>query len=165
MIAGRGNVRTIRSDNGGNFIGPDNELKRCFQEMDHKKIEHFLQDNGTDWLIWNKNTPTASHMGGVWERQIRSARSILSSLLKTHGHSMNDESLNTLMTEVEAILNSRPLAVELLNDGSSINPICPSNILSMKSKVVMPPPGEFVQAEIYCRKRWRSPTYSRRVLE
>ena len=93
-------------------------------------------------------------MGGVWERQIRSARSILSSLLKTHGHSMNDESLNTLMTEVEAILNSCPLAVELLNDGSSINPICPSNILSMKSKVVMPPTGEFVQADIYCRKRW-----------
>ena len=155
MIARRGNVRTIRSDNGGNFIGADNELKRCFQEMDHKKIEHFLQDNGADWLIWNKNTPTASHMGGVWERQIRSARSILSSLLKTHGHSMNDESLNTMMTEVEAILNSRPLAVELLNDGSSINPICPSNILSMKSKVVMPPPGEFVQADIYCRKRWR----------
>ena len=70
MIARRGNVRTIRNDNGGNFIGADNELKRCFQEMDHKKIEHFLQDNGTDWLIWNKNTPTASHMGGVWERQI-----------------------------------------------------------------------------------------------
>ena len=59
------------------------------------------------------------------------------------------------MTEVEAILNSCPLTVELLNDGSSINPICPSNILSMKSKVVMPPPGEFVRADIYCRKRLR----------
>ena len=56
------------------------------------------------------------------------------------------------MAEFEATLNSRPLTVELLNDGSSINPICPSNILSMKSKVVMPPPGEFVQADIYCRK-------------
>ena len=70
MIARRGNISTIRSDNGGNFIGAVNELKRCFQEMDHKKIEHFLQDNGTDWLTWNKNTPTASHMGGVWEGQI-----------------------------------------------------------------------------------------------
>ena len=53
------------------------------------------------------------------------------------------------MTEVEAILSSHPLTVELLNDndGNSINP--------MKSKVVMPPPGEFVQADIYCCKRWR----------
>ena len=42
MIARRGNVRTIRSDNGGNFIGADSELKRYFQEMDHKKMEHFL---------------------------------------------------------------------------------------------------------------------------
>ena len=94
-------------------------------------------------------------MGGVWERQIRSARNILSSLLKTHGRSLNDEALSTLMAEVEAVMNSRPLTVELLSDGNSLNPISPSNLLTMKSKVVMPPPGEFGRADIYCRKRWR----------
>ena len=31
------------------------------------------------------NLPTASNMGDVWEHQIRSARSILVALLKTHG--------------------------------------------------------------------------------
>ena len=123
--------------------------------MDHTKISNLLQDNGTDWLVWIKNTPTASHMGGVWERQIRSARNILSSLLKTHGRSLNDEALSTLMAEVEAVMNSRPLTVELLSDGNSLNPISPSNLLTMKSKIVMPPPGEFGRADIYYRKRWR----------
>ena len=72
-------------------------------------------------------------MGGVWERQIKSATNILSSLLKTHGTSLNGEALTTLMTEVEAVLNYRPLTTELLSDGNILNPICPSNILTMKT--------------------------------
>ena len=68
MIARRGNTRMIRSDNGSNFFGTENELKKAFQEMDHVKIKHFLQDKGTDWLVWIKNTPAASNIGGVWER-------------------------------------------------------------------------------------------------
>ena len=47
-------------------------------------------------------------MGGVWERQIRTARNVLSVLLDQSGGQLNDESLRTLMTEVEAIVNSRP---------------------------------------------------------
>ena len=102
--------------------------RRAFQEMNHTKIKHFLLENGADWLVWTRNRPTASHIGGVWEQQIKSARNILSSLPKT---SLNDEALTTLMTEVEAVLNSRPLATELLSDGNSLNPIRPSNILPL----------------------------------
>ena len=106
FIARHGNVRSITSDNGSNFVGADNELKKAFSEMNHQQIQHFLANIGVDWLIWSRNAPAASHMGGVWERQIRSARSILASLLKNHGTCLKDESLHTLMTEVEAIVNS-----------------------------------------------------------
>ena len=51
------------------------------------------------------------------------------------------------MVGVEAVMNSRPLTVELLSDGNSLNPISPSNLLTMKSKIVMPPPGEFGRAK------------------
>ena len=84
MIARRGNIRTIYSDNGSNFIGAENELKRTFEEMDDKKIQIFMQEFGGDWIEWKQNPPVASHMGGVWERQIYSARRILFSLLQTH---------------------------------------------------------------------------------
>ena len=94
-------------------------------------------------------------MGGVWERKIRSARAILMSLLHTHGRSLNNESLRTLLVETEAIVNSRPLTVDTLGDVQSEQPICPSNILTMKSKVVLPPPGHFVKAGEYNRKRLR----------
>ena len=48
MIARRDNIQMIRSDNGSNFVGTENELKRVFQEMDHVKIKCFLQDKRTD---------------------------------------------------------------------------------------------------------------------
>ena len=47
------------------------------------------------------------------------------------------------MTEVELIMNSRPLTAETLNDANSLTPISPSNLLTLKSRVVMPPTGEF----------------------
>ena len=79
----------------------------------------------------------------------------MSSLLKTHGTTLNGEGLTTLTTEVEAVLNSRPLTTELLSDGNSLNPKCLSNILTMKTKVVMAPPGEFGRANINYCKQWR----------
>ena len=48
MIARRGNIRSMRSDSGSNFVGTENELQRVFQEMYHNKIKHFLQENGAD---------------------------------------------------------------------------------------------------------------------
>ena len=100
FMARRRTVRSIWSDNGTNFVGAKNELQRAFKEMKHDKIKSFLQENGADWILWHNNPPGASHMGGVWERQIQSARTILEGLLKTHSHSLNDESLRILMAEI-----------------------------------------------------------------
>ena len=155
FISRRGEVRHLRSDNGTNFVGADAELKRAISEMDQEKIKEYLLINGADWMEWKFNPPAASHMGGIWERQIRSARSILTSLLDTHGTSLNDESFRTLLTEVEAVINSRPLTVENLSDADSLAPLTPNNLLTMKSKVILSPPGEFPKEDVYSRRRWR----------
>ena len=103
--------------------------------MDHNKIEIFLQGHGGDRVTLKRNPPAASHMGGIWESQIRSTKAVLNSLLQTHGHSFTGESLQTLVTETEAIINSRPLTVETTNDGQSPKAISQNNILTMKTKV------------------------------
>ena len=113
-----------------------------------------LLEQSREWITWKKNLPAASHMGGIWEHQIRSARAILNSLLQIHGHSLDEESLQTLMTET-AIVNSWLLTVETINDGQSPMQISLNNILTMKTKMVMPPPGVFQKLDLYCRSRWR----------
>ena len=112
FMARRGVVRSIWSDNETNFVGTRTELQQGFKEMNHNKIKNLLQEKGADWIDRHHNPPAASHMGGVWERQIPAATNILEGLLRTHSLSLNDESFRTLMTEVELIVNSRPLTVE-----------------------------------------------------
>ena len=104
LIVKRGNVRQIRSNNGPNLVGAKQELFHACNEMEHIKIQGFLQNNNVDWIKRKRNPPAASHMGGIWEREIRSAKGILASLLQTHSHSLDEESLQTLM----AVINSRP---------------------------------------------------------
>ena len=59
--------------------------------------------------------PMTSNMGG-WENQIYSALNILNSLLRTHGVSLNDKSLSTLLVEVEGIFNSMTITCESTGD-------------------------------------------------
>ena len=61
-------------------------------------------------------------------------------------------SLQTLLTEVEVIVNSPPLTFDVINDVTSPVPLSPIKLLTMKSRVVMPPPSVFTPADMYCRK-------------
>ncbi|XP_066928826.1 uncharacterized protein [Clytia hemisphaerica] len=155
FMSRRGSVKYLRSDNGTNFVGADNEMKRELQKMDWDKVKDFLVGQDCSWVEWEFNPPSASHHGGVWERQIRSAKQILSGILLTHGKSLNDESLRTLLCEVENVLNTRPLTVQCLNDPMSLAPLFPSNLLTTKSDVVLPPPGNFDEPYVFPRRYWK----------
>jgi len=63
------------------------------------------------------------------------------------------------MTEVENIVNCRPLTTQNLSDPSSLEPLTPNHLLTMKSKVLLPPPGRFTRSDLYARKRWRRVQY------
>ena len=86
-------VRSLWLDNGTNFVRARNELQKGFKEMNHDKIKNFLQENGPDCIDWHHNPPPASHMGSVWEHQIRTGRKKLQGLLQTHSLSLNGQSL------------------------------------------------------------------------
>jgi hypothetical protein len=63
-------VRHLRSDRGNNFVGRKNELKEALTEMNQEAIKLKLMEENCDWIEFQMNVPHASHMGGVWERQI-----------------------------------------------------------------------------------------------
>ncbi len=135
FIGRRGPVRILCSDCGTNFVGAKSEMEAGLPEMNHGHIRGELLKDNCNWVEFNMNVPHASHMGGVWERMIHSARAALASLLDQHASSLDDELLRTLMMEAEAIVNSRPLTC---TDADSM-PLTPAQLLTMKSKTVMPP--------------------------
>ena len=148
----RGPMRSLRSDRGTNIVGGINQLQEAIDAVDDDKVREFLMSNSCDYLL---NVPNASHQGGIWERQIRSVRNVLNVLLHKQGHQLNDEGFRTLMAEASNIVNSRPLTTMSINDPCSLQPLTPNHLLTLKSNVVLPPPGQFQNADVYSRKLWR----------
>ncbi|XP_019750034.1 uncharacterized protein LOC109530618 [Hippocampus comes] len=101
------------------------------------------------------NPPYASHFGGIWERQIRTLRKILSSIL--HQQAVDEEGLHTLLCEVEAIINSRPIS-RISTDPNDLEALTPNHLLLMKAKTSLPP-GLFDRKDVYSRRRWRQVQY------
>ena len=93
-------------------------------------------------------------MGGAWERLIRSTRRILCALMKEQV--VTDEVLNSLMTAVEPILNSRPLVSVTFDPGDEL--LTPNHLLLLQGSVNLPP-GLFNKRDSYARRRWAQTQY------
>lgn len=104
-------------------------------------------------IVWEFNPPTASHMGGVWERQIRSVRKIVKRVL--HQQILDDERLDTVLCEAEAIFNGRPLT-PVSGDPQDWNVITPNSLLLLRE--TDKPPGKFCNADQF-RRLWRHAQY------
>ncbi len=159
FVGRRGPVRQLRCDRGTNFVGARSELESALQEMSKQRIGSELLKDNCDWITFKFNPPYASHMGGSWERMIRSVRSVLSSLLLSHGDRLDDEQLRTFLIEAESIVNSRPITYQDDTPGEADTALTPAQLLTLKPKVILPPPGEFVKEDRFCRKRWRCVQY------
>lgn len=156
FIAIRGAVRQIRSDQGSNFMGARNEMAKALQEIDKDKVTSYFANKQCDFLM---NAPSSSHAGGAWERQIRTVRSVLSKVLAQSAGRLDDTSLSTFLYEAMFIVNSRPLTVDSISDPTSLEPLTPNHLITMKCSVPQPPPGKFIQEDLYAKKRWRRVQY------
>lgn len=135
------------SDNGTNITGAQAELSKAVRQLDRRQIQAFSVQHEVEWHF---NPPHASHMGGLWERMIRTIRRVMSAVLKDCR--LNDEVLVTLLCEVEAIVNSRPLT-KVSDDVKDMATLTPNHLLLLREgpKAM---PGEFGPGDMY-RKRWR----------
>ncbi|XP_071153733.1 uncharacterized protein [Mytilus edulis] len=129
----RGQVKIFRSDRGTNFIGAIDNLKIDSINVEDGSFKNFLYNSGTTWIF---NPTHSSHMGGAWERMIGITRRILDSmLLNAVGRSLTHDVLNTLMAEVSAIVNSRPL-VPVSTDPENPLILTPAMLLTQKTDYI-----------------------------
>lgn len=155
FFAIRGPAKIIRSDCGTNFTGACRELNMLVVSSKDPSMTKYLSDEGCKWIF---NPPHSSHMGGAWERMIGLSRRILDSMLPQISSShLTHEMLSTLMAEVCAIINARPL-VSISTDPESPLLLTPAMILSQKVCTPSAPPGSFENADLY-RKQWKRVQY------
>lgn len=127
FVAIRGSVKVFRSDRGTNFIGAIDNIKAHAINVEDDDMQSFCRKSGSVWIF---NSPHSSHMGGVWERMIGVARRILEAML-LNVKTLTHEVLVTLMAEVSAIINSRPI-VPVSSDPDVPEVLSPSALLTQK---------------------------------
>lgn len=74
------------------------------------------------------------------------------------GHQLPHELLVTIVAEVTAIVNDHPIFA-IPADADESQPLAPSMLLTMKTRPLDPPPGNFVPPDDYARRRWRRVQY------
>ncbi|XP_064488373.1 uncharacterized protein LOC135400472 [Ornithodoros turicata] len=136
FVARRGVPSLVYSDNARTF-------HRCAHLLTLLSTEP-VQDFASNLRItWRFSPPSAPWRGGWWERMIRTAKS---SLRLTLGHSRKTfEELVTILHEVEAAVNSRPLT-SISTDPQEVLPLTPSHFL-VGSRIARLPLLENVQQE------------------
>ncbi|XP_062704450.1 uncharacterized protein LOC134286793 [Aedes albopictus] len=139
FISRRGIVREIHSDNGSNFRGAKAELHELYllfrENVAINQIEMFCQNKE---ISWHFIPPDAPEFGGMWEASVKSTKYHLKRILK--GTPLTFEEMYTLLTQVEAILNSRPLFSHS-DDPAEGEVITPAHFLIGRSLTAVPEPS------------------------
>lgn len=149
FIARRGIPTEIFSDCGTNFKGADKEIQRSF--LKSQRDESVLSYTASEGIKWIFNPPASPHFGGLWESAVKSMkhhlrRSVGAALLTY-------PEFTTLITQVEACLNSRPLTA-MSEDPVDLEALTPSHFL-IGAAISPLPEQDLTQEPATFRHRWQ----------
>lgn len=142
FISRRGSPKEIYTDNGTNFKSVERVLREEKQNINFHQV--FCKH---DDIKWKFNPPAAPHMGGAWERLVRTVKTILYAMCPAF--KFNDESLRSALWEIEFIINSRPLTFVAL-DSAEDDALTPNHLLLGSADGYKP----LSESEYDLRQRW-----------
>ena len=145
----RGLPEEMISDNGTNFVGANEELRKLTRQMtENSRLKENFVIKGVKWTF---NPPNAPHFGGVFETMIKAAKRAILAILGNAD--ITDEELLMAFTEAEYLLNSRPLTYQTADPEDDV-PLTPNHFLYGQVGGRFAP--EIDMQEGYdLKKRWR----------
>lgn len=147
FTARRGTPFELISDQGTNFRGGERELREAFAALAPELQAQLAKQQ----IKFRFNPPNAPHFGGCWEREIRSLKQALT--VTIGAQSVTFEVLQTVLVEIEGILNSKPLGYTS-SDIADPDPVTPNSLLMGRPDASLPP-VIYPESEIISRRRWR----------
>lgn len=145
FVARRGPPAEVYSDNGTCFQGASGDLTKTAETL-----ASTFTSAQTKWLFI---PPAAPHMGGAWERLVRSVKVAISALADAP-RKPDDETLETILVEAEFIINSRPLTYIPLKSADQES-LTPNHFLLGNSSGLKILPSEPVVPRTALRNSWK----------
>ncbi len=147
FMARQGKPHELLSDQGTNFRGGERELREAFTDL----APDLQRQLAKQQIEFHFNPPNSPHFGGSWEREIHSLKNAL--MVTLGAQSVTFEVLQTVLVEIEGILNSKPLGYTSsdVSDPDSITPNC---LLMGRSDASLPL-TVYPESELVSRRRWR----------
>ncbi|GFS36550.1 uncharacterized protein TNIN_389231 [Trichonephila inaurata madagascariensis] len=134
-------------DRISSFTNASSHLRKLVELCQQEEVQNFLSVKRIEWSFIPPYTP---HFGGLWESAIKSAKQLL--LKATNSVLLNFEECSTLLIQIEACLNSRPLT-ELSPDPSDFNALTPAHFLVGGPIHQFPEPSE-PSRSVALSERW-----------
>ena len=119
FAARRGLPAKFLSDNGKTFKAAAKYIKSVMKDG---TVTKYLTGLGTEWMF---NVERAPWWGGVFERMVQSTKRCLRKIVGRSLFSFDE--LVTVLAEIEAVINSRPLSY--VTGGDIEEPLTPSHLL------------------------------------
>lgn len=134
FISRRGKPKNIYSDNGTSFVGAYNEIGK-FLKDNCSLLAESAADEG---IRFHFSPPYSPHFGGLWEAGVKSIKFHLHRVLGNCHFTY--EELNTVLVQIEALLNSRPLS-PISSEPDDMSPLTPAHFLIGRPLTALPTPN------------------------
>ncbi|XP_026745741.1 uncharacterized protein LOC113507087 [Trichoplusia ni] len=149
FVARRGKCSHLWCDNGKNFVGANRELHDLWNEAQMTgEVTSTLATDGTQFHFIPAYSP---NFGGLWEAGVKSIKYHLKRIITTH---LTFEEMTTILCQIEACLNSRPLCPIDTNDPENLDPLTPGHFLIGEPPIVVPSP-DLQAVKVNNLSRWQ----------
>ncbi len=152
FISRRGYPSLLWSDHGTNFVGANREIKELIDHLKTQKTQQNVSDfcnaHNIQWKFIPEHSP---HFGGIWEASVKSFKKHLRRVVGEV--KLTFQEMHTVLSQIEACLNSRPFVPVNHPDDDGIETLTPGHFLICQPLMALPDPAISYQS-ISLLRRW-----------